>query len=90
MAHNDYLQYLAELGFWGFGLLLAALVGVLIPVVSGIVRIEDENRRLLLVACAGSFVAIGLHSLVDFNLYIPGNAMVLAWIAGVASVNGLE
>ncbi len=90
MANNDYLQYLAELGAIGFSILAAAIVGVCIPVAKGIVQITDEPRRLLLVACAGSFVAIALHSIVDFNLYIPANAMVLAWIAGVASVNGLE
>jgi len=90
MVHNDYLQYVAELGFVGFSILAAAIAGILIPVAKGIVQVTDENRRLLLVACAGSFIAIGVHSLVDFNLYIPANGMVLAWIAGVASVNGLD
>jgi hypothetical protein len=28
-----------------------------------------------------------LHSLADFNLYIPANAMLLAWIAGAALGN---
>ncbi len=42
-AHNDYLQYLAELGFFGFAILMAAVVGVLIPVVKGIIRVEDEK-----------------------------------------------
>jgi O-antigen ligase len=90
MAHNDYLQYMAELGLVGFSILVAAIAGILIPVAKGIIQVTDENRRLLLVACAGSFMAIGVHSLVDFNLYIPANGMILAWIAGVASVNGLD
>ncbi len=90
MAHNDYLQYFAELGIVGFSMLATAVLGVLIPVFKGIIRLEDENRRLVLVGCAGSFCAIGLHSLVDFNLYIPANAMLLAWIAGIASVNGAD
>jgi O-antigen ligase len=90
MASNDYLQYLAELGIIGFSILLAAIAGVGISIGKGLVHITDEPRRLLLVACAGSFVAIALHSIVDFNLYIPANAMVLAWIAGVGSVSGLE
>ncbi len=89
-AHNDYLQHLVEMGFIGFGILMTAVVGVLMPVFKGIMKSEDENRRLLLIGCAGSFLAIGLHSLVDFNLYIPANGMILAWIAGVASANGLD
>ncbi len=40
--------------------------------------------RWLAIACMGSLAAIGLHSFVDFNLYIPANAMVLAWVAAVA------
>jgi hypothetical protein len=90
MADNDYLQYLAELGFIGFAILITAVVGVLIPVIRGISKVTDEKRRLFLVAGAGSFIAIGLHSIVDFNLYIPANAMTLAWIAGAASVSGLD
>lgn len=90
MAHNDYLQYLAELGSIGFSLLIVALAGILIPVIKGILHLEEDNRRFLLIGCAGSFVAIALHGLVDFNLCIPANAMGVAWIAGVASFNGLE
>ena len=29
--------------------------------------------------------AIGVLSIADFNLYIPGNALVLAWIAATAA-----
>jgi hypothetical protein len=32
--------------------------------------------------------SIALHSITDFNLYLPANAMLLAWVAGIAS--GLE
>jgi hypothetical protein len=39
------------------------------------------------VAGAGALAAILLHSLVDFNLYIPANAMLLAWIAGMVVGN---
>jgi hypothetical protein len=33
-------------------------------------------------------LAIGFHSLADFNLYIPANALVLAWLFGVADYVG--
>jgi hypothetical protein len=32
----------------------------------------------------GSLTAILLHSLVDFNMYIPANGMLAAWVAGMA------
>jgi len=38
----------------------------------------------LAVGLLGVFVAIGLHSLADFNLYIPANALALAWLGGLA------
>lgn len=89
-AHNDYLQYLAELGVVGFALLALLLTGIVVQIFRGILKLGDEERRLLVIACAGAFLAIGLHSLVDFNMYIPGNAMTLAWIGGIASLNGLD
>ena len=35
----------------------------------------------------GALVAIGLHSLVDFNLYIPANALAVAWLLSGLSVS---
>ncbi len=89
-AHNDYLQYLAELGFIGFAILAAVLSAILVQIFRGVLALGDEDRRLLVIACAGAFVAILLHSLVDFNMYIPANAMTLAWIGGIASANGSD
>lgn len=89
-AHNDYLQYLAELGIIGFALLTAILAGILAQILRGLLRGTDEDRRLLLIGCAGAFLAISLHSLVDFNMYVPANAMTLAWIAGIGSANAFD
>ena len=36
-------------------------------------------------ACAGALAAILVHSFADFNFYIPANAMLLAWIAGMTA-----
>jgi O-antigen ligase len=86
-AHNDYLQYLAEMGAAGF--LLAALLMVTLfrQAARAAGRPEPEARWLGL-ATTGAMTAILLHSLADFNLYIPANVMCLAWITGIAS--GLE
>jgi O-antigen ligase len=77
-AHNDYMQVMAELGIPGL-LLMLAMAGRLVWVLG-----RARADRWLAIACMGSLAAIGLHSFVDYNLYIPANAMVLAWVAAVA------
>ncbi len=83
-AHNDYLQYLAELGLIGFCAAAIAAVAFLIEAIRAAARHATFQGRCLAVACIAAFAAIGLHSIADFNLYIPANSMLLAWIAGVA------
>ena len=84
-AHNDYLQMLAELGLVGFAIGAALAFSVLRTAVRKAVESPDPGRRYFAVACAGALAAILVHSLADFNLYIPANAMLLAWIAGMAA-----
>ena len=84
-AHNDYLQLLAELGIIGFLIGAALVLAVLAKAVRAALRHADPNSRFLALACAGAMVAILIHSLVDFNLYIPANAVLLAWISGISA-----
>jgi len=84
-AHNDYLQYFVELGMLGFSILASIVAGLFIQTFREAARSRDESRRLLLIACAAGFSAMLLHSLVDFNMYIPANAMALVWIAGLGA-----
>jgi O-antigen ligase len=83
-AHNDYLQGLAELGFVGFPLAVALLAAA-----AGRTAVEagraTSGRRLLAAGCLGSLGAILLHSTVDFNLYVPANALVATWVAGIGT-----
>ncbi len=79
---------MAELGLIGFLIGAALAFSIVKKTLRGTVDFSDPERRYFAVACAGSLTAILLHSLVDFNLYIPANAMLLAWIAGMAV--GLE
>jgi O-antigen ligase len=83
-AHNDYLQLLLELGAIGF--ILAALPAAY--VVRRAARAASEaagDSRYLGLASMGALAAIAIHSFTDFNLHIPANAMLLAWIGGLAA-----
>jgi O-antigen ligase len=89
-AHNDYLQILVELGLVGLAIGLALVVRI----VSGVLRVALFHKESygweLAVGLTGAITALLLHSGADFNLYIPANAMALAWICGLAVSPGLR
>jgi O-antigen ligase len=84
-AHNDYLNLLADWGTTG-GVIVAA--GMLIFVVSWAMTwktvwpAENEfsrgmsNRFAFFLGASAALLALSVHSLVDFNLHVPANAML--------------
>ena len=82
-VHNDYLQLLVELGSIGFATAVAAMVCLLFAAVRAIYKSVDPTLRYVAIACLSALVGILIHSFTDFNLYIPANGMLVAWIAGV-------
>jgi O-antigen ligase len=83
-AHNDYFQLLAELGIAGFLIAAAWMAAVSRRALHAAVSRRNREVRLLGLACCGSLAALMLHSLTEFNLYIPATAIALAWISGIA------
>jgi hypothetical protein len=77
LLHNDIVQGFIELGVVGY----AIVVFLFLSAINAAIR---TKQRLIGIACLGALAAILLHSLVDFNLYIPANALVLAWVCGVS------
>lgn len=84
-AHNDYLQLLSELGAIGFLIPAILLALVFANAVRAACSGGTSQLRLLGLACSGGMAAILIHSLADFNLYVPANALVFAWIAGLSA-----
>ena len=84
-AHNDYLQLATELGLVGFLIFLGLMSAVFIRAIRTAAQGPDRTARMLGLGCAGAMAAISFHSLTDFNMYIPANALVLAWIAGIVA-----
>lgn len=82
-AHNDYLQFLGELGVLGFLVGATFLSALLVRTVRA--ASQGLGARWVGVGCAGALTAILAHSFFDFNLYVPANAIILAWIAGVSA-----
>jgi O-antigen ligase len=89
-AHNDYLQIAAELGFIGAALAGALGVWIAWRLLSVVLWMRGSGNWELAVGLLGALFAIALHSLVDFNLYIPANALAVAWLSGIADSPGLR
>jgi O-antigen ligase len=83
-AHNDYLQLLAELGILGFLPLMFLAVVIYARAVRHATRLRRGPHAYLALATAGGLTAIAIHSLADFNLYVPANAMLAVWLGALA------
>ncbi|MFQ5741288.1 MAG: O-antigen ligase family protein [Acidobacteriota bacterium] len=89
-AHNDYLQFAAELGLVGAALLFALILALLGRQIVAFYRAERGRDQFLLLGCCGSILALLFHSFADFNLQIPANALVFAAILGLGyAVSGI-
>jgi len=87
-AHNDYLQYVMELGIFFIPLCFWTLFTLFR---SGFKKLSSRSRQVrgYSLATMAGIVAILLHSLVDFNLHIPANALLFTVLAAL-SVARLE
>src|SRR5262249_41929878 len=82
--HNDYLETAGEWGlpvaiaFWtfiGFAAVRAARL---------FTSAQSPEQRGILLACVGAILAILIHSLMDFNLQIPSNAILFFTFVGIS------
>jgi O-antigen ligase len=84
-AHNEYLNTLADWGIVGTALVAAALVALGIGLCKSwrhVRRSETEfrsnlsNKFAFVLGAALGLVALLVHSLVDYNMHIPANAIL--------------
>lgn len=83
-AHNDYLQYAAELGLPVIAIILWIIVILVRRVIHLIAHPSRQIWGISLGAAIG-ILAMLFHSFVDFNLHIPANAVVFAVLFGLLS-----
>ncbi len=75
-AHCDYLEVVSELGLPGGILVFGSIFWILARAVRRYRKTEDRFEAAVCLGCIGSIAAILVHSVADFNLYIPANALV--------------
>lgn len=91
-AHNDYLELLAEYGVAGAAVMAIFLAAHLRSGANGHSRLLDTRREnpyrsspelALNIGALTAVSAYFAHSVVDFNLHLPGNALLFAFIFGL-------
>jgi hypothetical protein len=84
-AHNDYLELLSDTGLIG-GICGLSFIGLLFW--QGLASLQSARGLFARATIAGSLAACAgllLHSLVDFNLHIPSNALIFVLLAFTAT-----
>jgi O-antigen ligase len=84
-AHNDYLELASDLGIPAALLFFGSVIVLLVSLAKKTISKAAGFERVIAIGCVGSIAAILLHSLTDFNLYIPANALLFSLILGLAT-----
>ncbi len=82
-AHDDYLEFASETGAVGFCLLFLPIFYLLGRMIISFLRDHRRYRSAVLLGCIGSTLGLLIHSLTDFNLQVPANALIFAVILGI-------
>jgi O-antigen ligase len=88
-AHNDYLQALADGGVVAFALALWFVV-LLMRATLRAAKSDDPLLRGMAIGCGAGLFALLTHSLFDFNLQIPSNALLFLVHSAVVSYIGAQ
>lgn len=84
-AHNDYLQVAAEMGLPALVMLVGMIGAALWVGVRTFLRTRSTFKGGLSLGAAGGITAMAVHSLVDFGLHVPANALLFAVLLGVVA-----
>jgi len=85
-AHNNYLQIWCEMGVIGLALFLGFLGVLGVQIFRRIRSGKVENTKAILaVGCVAGAVGFLAHSVIDFDLYVPGLGFYFFAMAGLAA-----
>jgi len=85
-AHNDYLEFFLEMGLVGMIFLFGGISLVVIK--TGLQWVKRRNFQIKIMSLAAMIGVFGLaiHSLTDFNLHIPANAIIFSLILSLSLI----
>jgi O-antigen ligase len=95
-AHCDYLNLLTDYGLVGGLIVLAGMGLCLAGIIQSWKRVrraesdfgsQFSNRFAFFLGALGGLTALAVHSLVDFNLYIPATALLAVTLLALLSSN---
>ncbi len=85
-AHNDYLEFISELGIPAGLLLIGAVLFIFGRGLLAFFRVEgNPTLQAMLLGTTGGIFSLLLHSFTDFNLQIPANLALFALILAAAA-----
>jgi O-antigen ligase len=84
LTHDDYLNTLDDYGAVGLALVLVFIVAVTVKFFRRPRATSRWQDRVLLTAGFTAWAALLVHSLVDYNMHIPANALLLLALIGMA------
>jgi len=79
-AHNDYFEYMSELGFVGILFLFGGVIFIISKTMLTWYKRRDAEVKGLVLGGMISIFIIGIHSFTDFNLHIPANKLLFTVI----------
>jgi O-antigen ligase len=86
-AHNDYLQVVADCGIVG-GVIALWFIVLLFRAVSRGIKSSDPLQAGLALGGGAGIFALLVHSLFDFNLQLPSNALLFLLLSAVVAQIG--
>lgn len=86
-AHNDFLQFVAEVGLFGILVILFATYRLFQQTLKQLHHQEHPPfyRGIVLGSFCG-LISLWFHSLLDFNLQIPANALIAAFLLALINL----
>ncbi len=86
-AHNDYVQFVSEVGVVGAAILGTLVLSTLLVALRTQYEREDSLSRGVAFGVTMGIISLAIHSWVDFNLQVPANALTftvllaMGWVA---------